>query len=159
MPRRSHLYLGRAGQMAVMSEFLARGWNVAVPEVDVGDAIFVVRDLTGDLFRVQVKTGAAKPRSDGMTVTFSVSYEQLTTPLSPELTYVFAIRREQAWSGYILIDRLLLDREHDSFGVGSLTQQGKVIFNMSLSGSSVLCSGRDFSNYLNNWAKWPVIPH
>ncbi len=159
MSRRSHLYLGRAGQMAVMSEFLARGWNVAVPEVDVGDDIFVVRDLTGDLFRVQVKTGSAKQKSDGMTVTFSVSYEQLTTPLSPDLTYVFAIRHEQAWSAYILIDRLLLDREHDAFGVGSLTKQGKVILNMTLSGSCVLCSGRDFSGHLNNWARWPVIAH
>jgi hypothetical protein len=48
--KKSNLYLGKAGQMAVMSEFLARGWNVAVPEVDVGD----------DLSRIQVKTGSAK---------------------------------------------------------------------------------------------------
>lgn len=42
MPRRNHLYVGRAGQMAAMAEFLLRGYNVAVPEVDVGDDIFVV---------------------------------------------------------------------------------------------------------------------
>lgn len=36
-----NLYVGRAGQMAVMSEFLVRGYNVAIPEVDVGDDIFV----------------------------------------------------------------------------------------------------------------------
>lgn len=30
--------------MVVMSEFLDRGYNVAVPEVDVGDDLFVVRD-------------------------------------------------------------------------------------------------------------------
>ncbi len=27
-----------------MAEFLLRGWNVAIPEVDVGDDIFVVDD-------------------------------------------------------------------------------------------------------------------
>ena len=27
-----------------MSEFLTRGWNVAIPEVDIGDNIFVVQD-------------------------------------------------------------------------------------------------------------------
>lgn len=39
---RMNLYLGHAGQMAVMAEFLVRGYNVAIPEVDVGDDIFVV---------------------------------------------------------------------------------------------------------------------
>lgn len=44
-----------------MSEFLWRGYNVAIPEVDRGDDIFVVHDDDGTLHRVQVKTatGAA----------------------------------------------------------------------------------------------------
>jgi hypothetical protein len=33
-------YVGKAGQLAVMGEFLLRGYNVAMPEVDVGDEIF-----------------------------------------------------------------------------------------------------------------------
>jgi hypothetical protein len=33
------LYNGRAGQLAVMAELLLRGWNVAIPEVDVGDDV------------------------------------------------------------------------------------------------------------------------
>ena len=36
-------YVGRAGQLAVMSEFLLRGYNVAIPEVDEGDDVLVVR--------------------------------------------------------------------------------------------------------------------
>ncbi len=159
MAGRAHLYLGRAGQMAVMAEFLARGWNAAVPEVDVGDDLFVVRDLDGTLFRVQVKTGAAREKKEGVTVTFSLAHDQLTNPLVPELTYVFAVRQTQTWLAFILIDRLTLEEEHRVFGTGSLTKQGKVIFNMALSGNSVLCSGRDFSGYLADWAKWPVIPH
>ncbi|MFN9688681.1 MAG: hypothetical protein ACK57X_07415 [Bacteroidota bacterium] len=42
-----------------MSEFLTRGWNVAIPEVDVGDDIFVVQDDNGTLRRVQVKTSTS----------------------------------------------------------------------------------------------------
>jgi len=30
-------YVGKAGQLAAMAEFLLRGYNVAMPEVDVGD--------------------------------------------------------------------------------------------------------------------------
>jgi len=51
MSKKFNLYLGRAGQLAVMSEFLTRGWNVAIPEVDIGDDIFVVRDSDGNLSR------------------------------------------------------------------------------------------------------------
>jgi len=39
-----------AGQAAVKAEFLARGWNVAVLEVDVGDDLFIVRDDNGDFY-------------------------------------------------------------------------------------------------------------
>ena len=35
MEKKSHL--GKAGQLAAMAEFLLRGYNVAIPEVDVGD--------------------------------------------------------------------------------------------------------------------------
>ena len=33
-------FVGKAGQLAVMAEFLLRGYNVAMPEVDVGDDIY-----------------------------------------------------------------------------------------------------------------------
>jgi len=97
MSKRTNLYLGRAGQMAVMAEFLVRGWNVAVPEVDVGDDIFVVRDSDGNLSRIQVKTASAQERKYGYTAQFNVSLSQLKTPITPELTYVFTVRSKQNW--------------------------------------------------------------
>ena len=33
-------HIGKAGHLAAMAEFLLRGYNVAMPEVDVGDDIF-----------------------------------------------------------------------------------------------------------------------
>jgi hypothetical protein len=47
MTPKFNLYLGKAGQFASMSYFLMRGWNVAIPEVDVGDDLFVVDDKKG----------------------------------------------------------------------------------------------------------------
>ncbi len=55
LANRSNFYIGRAGQLAVMAEFLLRGWNVALPEVDVGDDVFVVKDEGGDLFESRSK--------------------------------------------------------------------------------------------------------
>ena len=54
MDKRSHL--GTAGHYAAMSEFLYRGYNVAVPAVDLGDDVYVVEDQMGTMWRLQVKT-------------------------------------------------------------------------------------------------------
>ena len=50
MSKLQDLYTGSAGQAAVMSEFLVRGYNVAVPEVDRGDDLFVVQDAESSVF-------------------------------------------------------------------------------------------------------------
>ncbi len=72
-----HLYLGRAGHLAIMSELLMRGWNVAIPEVDIGDDIFVVHDEKGILQKVQVKTSTATKRVKGFSGQFQVNINQL----------------------------------------------------------------------------------
>jgi hypothetical protein len=41
--------MGKAGQLAVMAEFALRGYNVAMPEIDIGDDIFAVNDDNGNL--------------------------------------------------------------------------------------------------------------
>jgi hypothetical protein len=49
-------YIGKAGHLAVMSELTLRGYNVAMPEIDKGDDVFAVKDATGAMWRLQVKT-------------------------------------------------------------------------------------------------------
>jgi len=66
MKKNYHLYLGKTGHLSVMSEFLTRGWNVAIPEVDIGDDIFVVQDDNGTLRRVQVKTSKSTVRKSNL---------------------------------------------------------------------------------------------
>ena len=56
-------HFGRAGEYFAMSELLLRGWNVAVPVVDVGDDVFVIDDRDKTTLRAQVKTSAAEPAS------------------------------------------------------------------------------------------------
>lgn len=97
MPKKLHLYLGRAGQMAVIAEFLARGYNVAVPEVDVGDDIFVVKDQSGDYSRVQVKAAVAAPTAIGYSARYAIKLAQIQFPSSPETWFVLANRFEQRW--------------------------------------------------------------
>jgi hypothetical protein len=158
MPGKRNLYVGRAGQMAVMAEFLWRGWNVAVPEVDVGDDVFVVKDESGDLWRVQVKTATAQPQWQGYSVQFSISLDQLEAPRIPDLVFVFAIRGSASWEPFIVIDRKTLWKEHGEHRVGSASQ-GNLILRFTVQDEELRCSNRDFTSYRNDWSRWPVLPH
>lgn len=158
MSRRQNLYVGRAGQMAVMAEFLWRGWNVAFPEVDVGEDVFVVKDETGDLWRIQVKTATARKQKKGYSAQFRVTLDQLRTPRTPDLVYVFTIRTSSGWEPFIVVGREALRQAHELNGVGSVSRGG-VVFRFSSAGLNLKCSGHDFSGYRNDWLRWPEIAH
>lgn len=143
--------------MAVMAEFLLRGWNVAMPEIDLGEDLFVIRDETGDLSRVQVKTATARLQRDGYTAQFSVALRQLQRPRTPDLVYVFAVRSGAGWEPFVIIGRNALRDEHDLHGVGSVSGDS-VIFRFICSGSFLTCSGRDFLAYRGDWSRWPALP-
>ena len=158
MSKRSNLYTGRAGHLAVMAELLLRGWNTAIPEVDVGDDIFVVHDSQGDLRRVQVKTALARPLQVGHSAQFNLSLSQLQTSMTPEVTYIFAVRLSDRWDSFVVIDREILDEEHSSYRLGSGSTD-RLVLRLRFKGISVTCKRRDLSQYRNNWTAFPVIEH
>ena len=158
MSRRVNLYTGRAGHLAVMAEFLLRGWNTAIPEVDVGDDIFVVRDRDGNLRRVQVKTAKARHTRRGYNAVFSLSLTQLRTPVTPEVTYVFAVRVDDRWDAFVLIERSALHEEHGVHGIGS-ERGDQLTVRMRLVGDRLVCGSRDLTRYRGDWSKFPVIEH
>jgi hypothetical protein len=113
--KRSHF--GMAGQLAAMSEFLLRGYNVAVPAVDVGDDIFVVDDREGLLSLVQVKSSDGRQieardeqgRLFKKTVQYNLSRRQLATGKRSQLFFMFLVRWQHYWR-FVLIARTELHR-------------------------------------------------
>lgn len=158
MSKRGHLYTGRAGHLAVMAELLLRGWNTAIPEVDVGDDIFVVRDSDGNMHRVQVKTAVAKPLKSGHSAQFNLSLSQLSMPIEPEIIYVFAVRLHSHWDAFVVIDREILHNEHILHGIGN-KREDRLTLRLRFTGTSVTCGQRDLSQYRNNWTRFPIIEH
>ena len=158
MSKRANLYTGRAGHLAAMAEFLLRGWNTAIPEVDVGDDIFVVRDIDGNLWRVQVKTAKAKRTKRGHDVVFNLSLAQLRTPVTPDVTYVFAIRIEDRWDAFVVIDRSTLHEEYGIHRIGS-EKGDRLTMRMKFVDDRVVCGARDFTQYRGDWSRFPVIEH
>jgi hypothetical protein len=93
-----------------MSEVLLRGWNVAVPVVDVGDDVFVIDDNDKRTFRLQVKSC----RVDKGVATFTLSRPQLRATLPIELLYMFMLREESRWR-FLLIPRVRLNDLHKEY--------------------------------------------
>lgn len=159
MPRKLNLYVGRAGQMAVMAEFLVRGYNVAVPEVDIGDDIFVVRDRDGEYSRIQVKSALATRTTGGYSARYALKFTQLQSPTSPETWFVFANRFADRWDSFLVISRPELSNLYLQNSFGSLNRNNMLSLYLSYAGPLVICSGQGFSQFLNNWRAWPEVKH
>ncbi|MBO0938539.1 hypothetical protein J2I47_18450 [Fibrella sp. HMF5335] len=131
-------YIGKAGQLYVMSELLMLGWNVAIPEVDRGDDIFVVKDSDGDLRRVQVKTASARETKQGYIAQFLLPRLQLVSQPTPELYYTMLIRRHDRWSELIVLTRSdLADLLAEQLRQVGLSKA--ITLTLSLMNNSVFC--------------------
>lgn len=156
MKKNYHLYLGKAGHLTVMSEFLTRGWNVAIPEVDIGDDIFVVQDDNGTLRRVQVKTSTSTVRQSGFSGQFNVPLSQLKNIANIPVHYVFIVRHQNQWTKPVLIrqDYLLNHCQNDKIGS---VHEGNLSLYFSYSTDKIECSGFDLSKYVSDFTDFPLV--
>lgn len=171
MPATRDLYTGMSGQLVAMSEFLWRGYNVAIPVVDEGDDIFVVDAGEGVLRRVQVKTAGTGTAGEGTkTVQFTLSRSQLNLSLGgSELFFMLLARWDDIDSKvpwrFILIRRDELNAlrtnplpgrrgrglKDDAAAGDELTMRVRI------SGRDATAWGHSLSDYLDRWSPdWPV---
>ncbi|MBI2257399.1 MAG: hypothetical protein HYU67_00695 [Flavobacteriia bacterium] len=156
MKKNYHLYLGKAGHLNVMSEFLIRGWNVAIPEVDIGDDIFVVQDENGTLRRVQVKSSSSTFRKNNFSGQFKIPINQLKIVTNILVHYVFVVRHKEQWTKPIVIrqDYLLDHFENDNLGS---QHNGNLILYFSYSPQKIECSGVDLTKYESDFTDFPML--
>ncbi len=158
MTKKFNQYLGKAGHLSVMSEFLILGWNVAIPEVDIGDDIFVVQDDNGTLRRVQVKTSTSTDRKDSFSGQFSVSLKNLRNISNILVHFIFLVRLNEEWSKPVIIRQDYLLDHFENNNVGS-EAKGNIIFYFSYSKGRIECSGQDFTKYERDFSDFPKIEH
>jgi hypothetical protein len=159
-------YLGKSGEMAVMSEFLAREYNVAIPQIDDGTDVIVIRREQG-VWPVQVKSSTAKKRNQVYAAYVDVPRKQLVTLQTPDLFYVFAVREKETsknagnWLFFIGIGRKALSAKHEEDSVGrecDSSKYGKIVrFQIRWEKETAFLEidGKDFSEYLNNFTIGP----
>ncbi|MBY0522616.1 MAG: hypothetical protein K2R98_04435 [Gemmataceae bacterium] len=154
-----NLYTGKCGQLAAMAEFLCLGYNVAIPEVDRGDDIFVVKDDDGDLSRVQVKAANAVTQQGGYSATVSLPLPQLTTVHDPELFYVLPVRHERRWKDFVVISRDDLNALRTANDWGNLAKPTWAL-RLAFRTDDVRYKGVSLQPYRNNWNRyWAAIDH
>ena len=157
MSQKFNLYVGKAGQLFVMSEFLMRGWNAAMPEVDTGDDIFVVEDENDTFFRVQVKTAQAIVRKNSYSAQFSIPLYQLEE-YDAAMYFVFLIRLNNQWANMLLIPQLKLYDLFHINNIGSVYGKNLILY-FSVENGKITCSKLDFTPYLNNFTDFQFIEH
>ena len=107
---------------------------------------------------MQVKTAIAKETKSSVQVMYNISLAQLETPITPEVTFVFAVRLGTEWNSFIVIDRPVLYQERHLNKIG--TERGdRLILRLRFHDSRVFCGDVDFTKYENNWARFPRIMH
>lgn len=156
------MYVGRSGQLAVMSELLTLGCNVAVPEIDVGQDVFAFKDDEETIARIQVKAANAKvlKREGTYSAQISLPLEQLEHADRPKLYYVFVIRLSKHWTDAIVIRRAALQELRLAKKLGSVYQDaGKshVKLDLKFTPDDVTCSGESLKEYRNAWTNLPPL--
>ncbi|MEX2175630.1 MAG: hypothetical protein WD872_14800 [Pirellulaceae bacterium] len=166
---RQNPYIGKAGHLAVMAEFALLGYNVALPEIDKGDDIYVVNDASGKLWRVQVKSATVQRiRGEGFQVRILES--QITTaPVNgaPDLHFVFALRQIERWR-FIVMSRSTLknyidEKESQGKPFGHLDDTGRRALGLTFQHNNpneILCSATSWTQHLSSWEQeWPYLDH
>lgn len=159
MTKAFNAYLGKAGHLRVMSDFLIRGWNVAIPEVDVGDDIFVVRDESGTLQRVQVKTATAVSRQGTFSARFNVKAKQLENPAENLVHYVFIVRLQNGWTKPIIIRQDYLMAHMLDAKVRATPQRDYSVYLSFGKANSVQFNKRSWKKYVEDFQDFPIIDH
>ena len=156
MKNNYHLYLGKAGHLTVMSEFLLRGWNVAIPEIDIGDDIFVVQDESGTLRRVQVKTSTSTNRRNSFSGRFKIPLKQLRNLVEVPVHYAFIVRHLDSWTKPIIIRQDDLLNLFETDNIGSVHGEMLNLY-FSYFDEKIECSKIDLTQYVADFTDFPII--
>jgi len=154
---RRDLFTGRSGQLAVMAEFLIRELNVAIPEVDVGDDIVVVRDEHDQVTRVQVKTANAidRPQLDRFYAEFRLPMRQMESG-PPHLVYAFAVRRRERWEEFVIVRRSVLQQLRVEHDVGS-PHKDRLTLGLTFTREDIRTKGVSFQPFRSKFEPWPPL--
>lgn len=92
-PNKETLFIGAAGELAVMSELAWRSYNVCRPAVDKGVDIIATKDNI--VYHIQVKTSSL---GENLSTTFQIDQASYNNSMKDYVRYILALRcGENEW--------------------------------------------------------------
>jgi len=149
-----------------MAEFALLGYNGSLPEIDKGDDIYVVNEISGELWRVQVK-GATVQQSGGSRYQVIVLERQIRiapSDIAPDLHFVFALRQGKRWR-FIVVSRAGLKERIDKSQaqnkkLGSLNKSsGRRSLSFTFLKENPDKVSKRWTDCLDMWDEWPYTDH
>src|SRR5690606_15916965 len=118
-----------------------RGYNVSMPEIDKGDDVFVVRDDTGAMWRLQVKTSLGTANANSRRYQFRIKNIAIQRPQTPELHFVFVMRKGVRTWRYLVMDRAVLRNYVNNQNMGSNGNDYHQLYVTLDNNGNATCSG------------------
>lgn len=140
-----------------MGELCLRGYNVAMPEIDKGDDVFVVKDDSGAMWRLQVKTARGTRNKSSRRYQFRVRRSAIITAQSPELHFIFVMRKGKRTWRYLIMDRAVLRNYVLNQGMGSGGGDYLQIYITLTDDGTASSSNINLTNHLEDWDTWPEL--
>ncbi len=150
-------YIGKSGQFAVMAELTYRGYNVAMPEIDKGDDIFVVNDASGAMWRVQVKTATGTEQRSSTRYQFRVRQAQIDLAQQPELHFAFVMRKGGRWRIAVISRDVLRNYVRTSNMGTAAGDYRQLYFVLDHASGGIKCSNTDLTIHKGDWNHWPKL--
>jgi hypothetical protein len=149
-------YIGKAGHLAIMGELCLRGYNVGMPEIDKGDDVFVVKDESGAMWRLQVKTSLGRKQRTSKAFQFRIRESSIQNAQTPELHFVLVMRKSNRWR-FLILDRPVLRNYVRNSNMGTLANDYRQLSVTLHDDGRAVCSGVDLQNHLEDWNTWPAL--
>jgi len=109
-----------------MGELCFRGYNVAMPEIDKGDDVFIVNDDSGAMWRLQVKTSTGRQQATSKAFQFRVRETAIQNAQTPELHFTFVMRMTKSWR-FLIMARPVLRNYVINSNLGTLNKDYRQI--------------------------------
>jgi len=153
-----HVYQGRSAELAAKSEIIARGYNVADWEVEVGADFLVTLRNSPLVMRVEVKSNRAHwhKRTGQWRTHFKIRRSLVADSEGPELYFIFAARVESRWE-YVIISRRELARLYPLPARGR-TPSRFLALKFHFTPTAVRGPAEhNYERFRNNWTRyWPT---
>jgi hypothetical protein len=146
-----------------MAELCRRGDNVSIPEIDIGDDIFVLDNEKGSSWRIQVKTasGVKQKKGNRFRCQFNIDAKHVSNQAGGGTHYVLVGSCDENWL-FIVIEKAVLRDRVKNQKWGSPTADRYVlscVFENNNGNWSCKTStdknGEELDSFLSDWKAWP----